>query len=94
MNLRALRRHRDAYGRQDPFWAILSQPDKVQGRWDPQEFFRTGRDEIATVLSYLSSLGLTVGTSRALDFGCGVGASARPWPATSTRSWGSISRRP
>ena len=73
MNLRALRRHWDAYGRQDPFWAILSQPEKVQGRWDAQEFFRTGRDEIATVLSYLSSLGLTVGTNRALDFGCGVG---------------------
>jgi len=73
MNLRALRRHWDAYGRRDPFWAILSQPDKTQGRWDVQDFFRTGRDEIASVLSYLSSLGLTVGTTRALDFGCGAG---------------------
>ena len=73
MNLRSLRRHWDAYGRQDPFWAILSLPGKAQGRWDVQEFFRTGRDEIASVLSYLSSLGVTVGTKRALDFGCGVG---------------------
>lgn len=73
MNLRALRRHWDAYGRQDPFWAILTHPDKVQGRWDAEEFFRTGRDEIATVLSYLSSLGLAAGKERALDFGCGAG---------------------
>jgi SAM-dependent methyltransferase len=73
MNLRSLRRHWDAYGRQDPFWAILTQPDKVQGRWNADEFFRTGRDEIASVMSYISMLGLTVGTNRALDFGCGVG---------------------
>jgi SAM-dependent methyltransferase len=73
VNLRTLRRHWDAYGREDPFWAILTHPDKAHGRWDAEDFFRTGRDEIGSVLSYLASLGLAVGRDRALDFGCGAG---------------------
>lgn len=77
MNLRALRRHWDAFARRDPYWAVLTEPDKAGNRWDVEEFFRTGRDEIAAVMAYLSSLGLDGHRGRALDFGCGVGRLTR-----------------
>ena len=51
-----------------PVWAILSQPDKAQGRWDAQEFLPHGARRDRDRLSYPSSLGLAVGTIRALDF--------------------------
>lgn len=42
--------------------------------WDADEFFQTGRDEIAACLEHLDELGLRGKRRlRALDFGCGVG---------------------
>lgn len=73
MELRDLQRHWDAFGKTDPMWAVLTSPDKKHGRWDPDEFFRTGQDEIAKTLALLEELGLKVPRRRALDFGCGVG---------------------
>lgn len=77
MNLRALQRHWETFARRDPYWAVLTEPDKAGNRWDVEEFFRTGRDEIATVMAYLSSLGLEGHRGHALDFGCGVGRLTR-----------------
>lgn len=73
MNLRALRRHWDAFARRDAFWAVLTDPDKTGNRWEADEFFRTGADEIRSVLAYLAGLGVDPPRGRALDFGCGVG---------------------
>jgi len=56
----------------DPLWAVLSFPDK-RGRWDLQEFMKTGEREIALLFHRFEELGLEVPSSRALDFGCGVG---------------------
>lgn len=61
----------DHLGRRDPFWAVLTNPGKEGGRWDPEEFFATGRDEIEELLEAVGEL--LPGRSRALDFGCGVG---------------------
>ena len=72
MELRELKRHWDAWGRQDPLWAVLTWPGKRQ-RWDPAEFFRTGREELEKVLAYAEGLHWQVPRRRALDFGCGVG---------------------
>jgi ubiquinone/menaquinone biosynthesis C-methylase UbiE len=60
-------------GALDPFWAILSDPSKKFNRWDPEEFFQTGRDEITALMGRLSAYGLHVPRRSALDFGCGVG---------------------
>jgi SAM-dependent methyltransferase len=73
MRLSRLQRHWDEFGRRDPYWAILTDPAKKGNRWDIDEFFKTGEREIEDVLAWVASLGLTVGRSRALDFGCGVG---------------------
>ncbi|MEM6749540.1 MAG: class I SAM-dependent methyltransferase [Planctomycetota bacterium] len=65
----------------DPLWAVLTQPDRKGNRWDPDEFFATGRGEIDTLWQTLERLdrlpdavpdeaGRLLG---ALDFGCGVG---------------------
>jgi SAM-dependent methyltransferase len=73
MELRDLQRHWDAFGNTDPMWSVLTLPDKKHGRWDKDEFFRIGREEIADVLSLLDEKGVTFPRRRALDFGCGVG---------------------
>jgi 2-polyprenyl-3-methyl-5-hydroxy-6-metoxy-1,4-benzoquinol methylase len=67
----------DRLGATDPYWAVLTRPDARHGRWDLDEFFATGRTEIAEVLARVASLGLSVRTGRALDFGCGVGRLSR-----------------
>jgi SAM-dependent methyltransferase len=63
----------DQLGRTDPFWAILSVPEKIHGGWDPKHFFSTGVDEISGVLQYLKTVGAEPVPGNALDFGCGVG---------------------
>ena len=73
MRLRGLRRHWDEYGKSDPFWAILTAPDKKGNRWSTDEFLQTGRDEIAGVIAYLDDRGLKGPRRHALDFGCGAG---------------------
>jgi SAM-dependent methyltransferase len=73
MDLERLKRDWDALGQTDPLWAVLSIPGKEGSRWDVEEFFAWGRDEIDGVLRYLESLELEVSRRTALDFGCGVG---------------------
>ena len=73
MHLKDLQRHWHEFGRRDPLWAILTLPDKRNAGWRQEEFFQTGRDEIAAVLAHVVRLGLSRPVRRALDFGCGVG---------------------
>jgi len=73
MDLKALGWHWERFARTDPLWAIASLPGKRNGQWDVEEFFATGRVEVAEVFSYLDRLGLGQRRDTALDFGCGVG---------------------
>jgi ubiquinone/menaquinone biosynthesis C-methylase UbiE len=41
--------------------------------WDVEAFFATGVTEIRSLMEDIARLGVTVGSGRALDFGCGVG---------------------
>lgn len=70
--LQDLRKRWDRAGKTDPFWAVLSLPDKRGNRWDSDEFFATGVREIAGVMDHVDRLGLEH-RGRALDFGCGPG---------------------
>lgn len=63
----------EQFAKEDPLWAIITYPEKRGGRWDPAEFFATGRDEIAGLMTYLGDHGLDHSRDAALDFGCGVG---------------------
>jgi SAM-dependent methyltransferase len=57
----------------DPMWAVLTWPKKRGGRWEPDDFFATGADEIRSVMDRIRRLQMDVPRRTALDFGCGVG---------------------
>jgi SAM-dependent methyltransferase len=73
MDLGELRRNWNAMGEEDPLWAVLSDPAKLGGGWDLDDFLATGRSHIDSLLDRLVALGLAVSKDSALDFGCGVG---------------------
>ena len=56
----------------DPLFAILSDPAKLGGKWDLEEFM-AHTPELSQALSLAKDHGLTYPTHRALDFGCGIG---------------------
>jgi ubiquinone/menaquinone biosynthesis C-methylase UbiE len=80
----SLRQHRQAWedlGRVDPMWGVITWADKRHGRWDPAEFFATGEQDIAWLMSCAEQLALPRQRGLALDFGCGVGRLTRPLAA-------------
>lgn len=73
MSLEQIRATYEALGRDDPLWAILTDDRYRGGKMSPEDFFATGRAEIAEVMDDLARHGVTPGRSAAVDFGCGVG---------------------
>ncbi len=71
--LEELQRTWDEFGQTDPFWSILTHPDKKGNKWDLDDFFQTGKKEINALLAHLETLRLPLRKEKALDFGCGVG---------------------
>lgn len=64
-------------GANDPYWAVLSNPEKRGKNWDKDEFFSSGRTEIENVFRRISDSGISLKKTTALDFGCGVGRISR-----------------
>lgn len=54
-------------------WAILTVPGLEGNKWDPEAFYKTGRDDINLLFEQLDAAGLKPASGRALDFGCGMG---------------------
>ena len=73
MDLKALQKNWEALGKTDPLYAVLSWPDKEGGKWQLDEFFAHGRNEIRTYFKFIDSLGISFPRKKALDFGCGAG---------------------
>ena len=73
MKLERLQQRWNIAGKDDPFWAVLAAPDKKGNRWQVDDFFKTGSDEISALMHYVTSLDIPVARGRALDFGCGPG---------------------
>jgi SAM-dependent methyltransferase len=73
MDLEQLKRNWETFGREDPLWAVLTDPNRRGGRWDLDEFLATGEHEVQAAFNELAALGVPVDHGRALDFGCGVG---------------------
>lgn len=71
------RRQWEALGRTDPYWAVLTEPEGKNGRWDTAAFFASGAAEIRSLLDRLTAMGLAPGRRVALDYGCGVGRLSR-----------------
>jgi len=61
------------YGKDDSFWAVLTDPQKKGNKWNPEEFYRHGRNNIKGVLNRLASFDLKMNFGQTLDFGCGAG---------------------
>lgn len=73
MNLDDLARNWNAHAQSDPMWAVLMDPKRDLGRWDPLEFYQTGQADIAYAMHSVWYLGFPLHRGRALDFGCGLG---------------------
>jgi SAM-dependent methyltransferase len=73
MRLSRTQRHWNRFARADPFWAVLTAPDKKDNRWQVEEFFRTGVDSVAKEIRGVQARCPRLQFGRALDFGCGVG---------------------
>lgn len=71
--LRKVKRDWEDLANLDPLWAILIDPERQYGRWETNEFFLTGQQEIARVMATAQQLGYPGEREVALDFGCGVG---------------------
>jgi 2-polyprenyl-3-methyl-5-hydroxy-6-metoxy-1,4-benzoquinol methylase len=72
-----LQRHWEQFGREDPLWAILTDPKAKGNRWDLPTFFASGEVEVGLLLAHaeqvVAGAGGELRRGRALDFGCGVG---------------------
>jgi len=77
MSLSKHRRDWNHLGRVDPLWAIFTRGDKRLGRWDVEEFFLTGAQDVGQVMEEARALGYPRRRDTALDFGCGVGRLTR-----------------
>jgi SAM-dependent methyltransferase len=57
----------------DPMWAIVSDPARQYGKWDPDEFFESGRRRVDRLFGLLEQQAIPVQRAVCLDFGCGMG---------------------
>jgi SAM-dependent methyltransferase len=73
VDLDELREDWTRLGAEDPLWAVYVAPGTRGGRWDVDEFFALGGEEVSRALGELDRLGLSPGSRVAVDFGCGVG---------------------
>jgi SAM-dependent methyltransferase len=73
MDFDRLRRNWENLAAKDPLWAILSDAGKEGGRWDLDEFFRSGEGFVGWLGETIHQRRIDVGRGHALDFGCGYG---------------------
>src|SRR5688572_28982185 len=78
MSFQTVNSNWEGLAQQDAMWAILTNPDKTDNKWEKADFFASGRNEIRVVFEYLRTNDLLrFDNNRALDFGCGVGRLTR-----------------
>ena len=72
MNFTDLEKNWNGLGENDPYWAVLTDPNKQNNQWSSEEFYETGRNFFNFILKDLA-IEDKVGKQKALDFGCGPG---------------------
>ena len=88
-SLQELQGNWEGLAQNDPLWAICTDPGKRNRKWDREEFFATGRREVATVLECVAECGVKIEQHLpALDFGCGVGRLTQAMAAHFPECWG------
>ena len=78
----------DDLGRMDPLWSILTAEGKRYGKWEIENFFRSGEEDVNALLSKATALGYPKRKETALDFGCGVGRLTRALGQHFEKCWG------
>lgn len=73
MDPERMRKIWNARSRSNPMHYIVDNQAFRDAGSHADAFFRSGRAEVAQIMSYLESIGVSVARSRALDFGCGMG---------------------
>jgi SAM-dependent methyltransferase len=73
-------RHWRRWGETDPYFGVMTFPEftATQIAQNKEHFFETGRRDVAMILQDVKRLYGDIGSSRALDFGCGVGRLVLP----------------
>jgi ubiquinone/menaquinone biosynthesis C-methylase UbiE len=88
-SLEELQRNWEGLAQSDPLWAICSDPDRRNRQWNREEFFATGKREVAVVLKCLADIGVKSDFgSPVLDFGCGVGRLTQAMAGHFPECWG------
>jgi SAM-dependent methyltransferase len=77
MRWRHTARYWHELGSRNPYGVILTGPDLQPRDWNPDEFFRTGVDDVERLCAELTTLAPRLRRRTALDFGCGVGRITR-----------------
>ena len=86
--VKQLQRVWDSMGEADPLFAVLSFEDKKGKKWEIEEFFATGQEDVGSAERHLGALGIPLGGGRAVDFGCGVGRVTRALSGYFDEIWG------
>ena len=73
MSLKELQAVWTEFGKRDPLWAVLTDPSRKGGKWEVEDFFRSGREEVKDVFVHINPSLFDLPRKRALDFGCGAG---------------------
>ena len=85
MELKELQRNWDILGKEDPLWAIITWQDKKGNKWDPAEFFASGRQEIGDVMQTSLACTSMVLVSGRWTSVVESGGSPGPWQPTLRR---------
>ena len=73
MSLDTLKENWEELGRSDAYWAVLTDPSKMNNKWDLDEFYQSGRNWVTATFKLLNLDELLPQNGSALDFGCGPG---------------------
>ena len=69
--------HWTELGRRNPFGAVLATSGEQSPAREIDDFFATGREDVARLIVHLARVAPLVRRRAALDFGCGVGRLTR-----------------
>jgi ubiquinone/menaquinone biosynthesis C-methylase UbiE len=73
MNLLATKNKWNILAQKDPLWSVLTWDDKKNHNWEANDFYKTGEDEVLSILNEAKNYGINISYNKALDFGCGAG---------------------
>lgn len=68
----------EGLAKNDALWSILTDKSKKGEKWNPEEFFKSGKMEVDAAIQILLNNGVVISKKQlAMDFGCGAGRLTR-----------------